>query len=487
MARSQLSVVRFGALFGAAAAVLLVPASVSAESDAGEAAFETAAELEPADAAAPGLSGASSDEPSDLELFGSVPAEAPADASAAAADAGMLPGGFSVTGAEAGNGALAQDAVPTAPVALVPEPVVASGIVLGPRGLDDQGRAGRLHTVAKGNTLWDLSNAYLGTPWVWPSVWIDNDDIANPHLIVPGDKIWITANEMRVVTDAEAEAFVATAAEMAAAPPVFDDAPVAAFDGADEPSTLEAFPVAVPGMQSQSASSGRRVTVVQREAMGFMSADEYDGASSIVDSPVERTFLAQGDEVVIGVGEGDVEIGDQFMIFQVVEEVRDPQNYRLIGHHVDPLGWLEVRSLTGDTAIAQIRTSYAEIARGVQVVRREPLPASVEVRTTPEVVEGRVVFLPSERTLMADGGHVYINRGEFHGVEVGSELEVYDSGKIVNDRPRRVDVRTPDHIVGKLVVVSVQPDSAVAFVLWSNREVEVGDLVRPRIPALAQR
>ena len=87
-------------------------------------------------------------------------------------------------------------------------PTTVSGVVLGPVGVDDQGRKGRLHTVAKGDTLWDLSAAYLGTPWVWPSVWIDNDDIANPHLILPGDKIWITAEEMRVVTDVEAEAFL---------------------------------------------------------------------------------------------------------------------------------------------------------------------------------------------------------------------------------------------------------------------------------------
>lgn len=376
-----------------------------------------------------------------------------------------------------------------APIVVSPvaEPVTSAGIVLGPRGIDDQGRAGRLHTVARGNTLWDLSNAYLGTPWVWPSVWTDNDDIANPHLIVPGDKIWITANEMRVVTDAEAEAFVAQAAQMAAAPPVFDTGAPAAFDGADEPSTLKSFPVAVPGVQAQNSATGRRVTVVQREAMGFMSADEYDGASSIVGSSVERTFLAQGDDVVIGVGEGDVALGDRFLIFKRVDEIRDPKTLRLLGHHIDPLGWLEVRELTGETSIAQIRTSYAEIARGVQIARRDPVSASVEVRTTPEVVEGRVVFLPHERTLMDDGGHVYLNRGEFHGVEVGSELEIFEEGKIVTDRPRREDVRTPDHVVGKVVVISVQPDSSVAFVLWTKRELEVGDSFRPSLPSLAQR
>ena len=88
---------------------------------------------------------------------------------------------------------------------------------------------------------------------------------------------------------------------------------------------------------------------------------------------------------------------------------------------------------------------------------------------------------------MSDGGYVYINRGEFHGVETGSELEVYDSGSIVNDQVSRVDVRTPDLAVAQLIVVSVEPESAVAFVLSASRELEVGDSVRPRIRSLARR
>ena len=76
----------------------------------------------------------------------------------------------------------AMPASPAAPVAEAPAAQKKS-IVLGPEGVDDEGRVGRLHTVTRGDTLWDVSAAYLGTPWVWPSVWIDNHDIANPHLI----------------------------------------------------------------------------------------------------------------------------------------------------------------------------------------------------------------------------------------------------------------------------------------------------------------
>ncbi len=48
------------------------------------------------------------------------------------------------------------------------------------------------HTVVKGDTLWDISMKYLKTPWKWPLVWANNQDITNPHLIYPGDIVIIT-------------------------------------------------------------------------------------------------------------------------------------------------------------------------------------------------------------------------------------------------------------------------------------------------------
>ena len=80
---------------------------------------------------------------------------------------------------------------------------------LGPWAVDEKGNVGRIHTVISGDTLWDISSAYLGTAWVWPAVWRDNDDIANPHLILPEDRIWITAGEMRKITRERADAMIA--------------------------------------------------------------------------------------------------------------------------------------------------------------------------------------------------------------------------------------------------------------------------------------
>jgi hypothetical protein len=328
---------------------------------------------------------------------------------------------------------------------------------LGEVGYDDQGRQGRIHVVARGDTLWHISDAYLGTPWVWPSIWKDNDDIANPHRIFPGDRIWITPWEMRRLTAAEADRMLAAhPAEQSPEPEVVS-----------QPAPPE--PAVDPQMFHRESAE---------ELVGLVSEETVESSASIVSAVPSRVMLGSGDRVYIGLGRDEVAKGDRFTIFRTREKVFDPETGRMLGWHVEYLGWLEVIEPADETSVAEIRLSGAEIGLGDRLMRREPPQLDIAIGPSPTDVEGRISFFPNRRTLMASNDFVYLNRGSDDGLSVGSPLEVYRDGYSVRETARDETVRVPDRVVAQLLVLRAEPNSSVAVVRQTQEELELGDRFR---------
>jgi hypothetical protein len=318
---------------------------------------------------------------------------------------------------------------------------------LGTPGVDEQGRSGRIHVVKSGDTLWDVSDAYLGTPWVWPAIWSENTDIENPHLIRPGDRLWITEGEIRRISAEEADRMMAGAS-----------VPAALADG------LETGP---PG----------RFRVADIETVGFVSSSQIQGLATIVDSTVERVWLGDHDSVILGLGEGEVSVGQRLEIFRQGPAVKDPQTRLPIGWETKVLGWAEVVEVHEETAVAMIRMSRGEIRRGDHVLPRPSVNSEIVVGTRPDV-EGAVVHTPNDRFDMGSLDVVYLNRGAGQGLEVGSPLEVYRPIGTEFDEVRGDYRKLPDHVIGKLLVVATTPGTATAVVTHSTTEINAGDSFR---------
>jgi hypothetical protein len=332
------------------------------------------------------------------------------------------------------------------------EEAIAKPIELGPAGVDQHGHAGRIHRVLDGDTLWDISDAYLGTPWVWPSVWEDNDAIADPHLIYPGDHVWISPYDMRKVSEEEAQALMAGTLEIPAA-----------MEDADLMPSFKSRPVF-------------RYTELQ--TAGFVTMDDFDGAAAIVDSNEhERSLLSDNTEVIIGLGDSEVAIGDQFEIFRTEERVLDPETDKPVGYLTEELGWLEVTAVHEESATAMIKSSRSEIERGDHLLPRRFRDIDIEVMDMPEVA-GQVMHTPSRRLELAQRDVIYLNRGSSHGIEVGSPLEIYRPlGDGLDDAQQRMR-KLPDHVLAKMIVVDVHDETAVAVLMHTTREITRGDHFR---------
>jgi hypothetical protein len=341
---------------------------------------------------------------------------------------------------------------PSVPAAPAPAPAKPA-VVLGEVGYDELGRPGRIHIVVRGDTLWDISDAYLGTPWVWPSIWTDNDDIQNPHLILPKDRIWITPYEMRRISKEEADALLAGS------------------PGADEVEPLDSEPVPAD-------VAPRTYRVASIEASGLITSEQLEASASIIDSVGPRVMMSQPDDVYIGYGRDEAAVGDEFTVFRTREKIFDPDTNRLLGYHVDILGWVEVTKPDDETSIAIIRQSNSEMEVGDRILAREPLQREIEVMDPPQGVEGKLSFFPKGRTHMGSDDFVYLNRGEMDGLQVGSPLTVYRPGWNGPERARNERVRIPDLPIADLLVVTARPETAVAVVTHTTTELELGDSFR---------
>jgi LysM domain len=405
-----------------------------------------------------------------------APAPAPAEPEAAAtesAPADAMPAAESVAEEEAAPAEAApEEAAPAeADAAAASEPPSDAAaaetpaaetpekkVELGPVGHDAQGRPGRIHVVARGDTLWDISDAYLGTPWVWPSLWKDNDDIKNPHLIFPGDRIWISPFEMRKVTEAEAAELLAAQGEVAPAPAALAE--------------TDAMPT------TRSLGSYHFPDI---DTIGFVTREQYDGAATILESAEPRKWLTDHSQVVIGLGAGEVQVGDQFDIFRTEARVTDLDTGTHYGWATKQLGWLEVTRVDEETSRAIVRMSRYEMQRGDHLLPRRVRSADIPIATSPGPVEGRVVHTPDRRLQMSQTDVVYLDRGTRDGLAVGSPLEIYrrlgEQGAAV-DEAQNQERRIPDHVVAKMLVVDVYDDTSVAVVTHTTEELNRGDHFR---------
>lgn len=319
---------------------------------------------------------------------------------------------------------------------------------------------GEVHTVQDGDTLWDLSSRYLGSPWYWPKVWSYNPEIANPHWIYPGNQVRFFGGGEEVpqrVDTGEETPDVAAPTEMATAA------------------------VTVTGKIGYDVSSARPVTT-----QGFVTPRELDEAGRIEGSPNGAHMLSFPDNVYVRFKRNaPAKVGDRYVVFHTTQPVKHPRTGKPLGFLTDFVGTLRVVRVDKGVVTAQIVDTWDGIERGDLVGpygekltdRVAPRPNTKELNAT--VVTPLVPYL----SLLGEHHTVVLDKGSADGVQLGNTFTILRQGDpsrtvlgqmYAKPQPKE-DKTLPWEDIGTCMVTEVKERTNNCLMMRSLQEVSPGD------------
>ncbi|URI09848.1 LysM peptidoglycan-binding domain-containing protein [Aquincola tertiaricarbonis] len=321
------------------------------------------------------------------------------------------------------------------------------------------------YTVKSGDTLWRISGLFLRKPWRWPELWGMNlADIRNPHLIYPGQVLWLDRSGDR--------------ARLRLGQPV----------GGGSNATVKLSPRVRSGPVGNDAISSVPLHLIApflNEAVVF-NTDELGGAPRVVAAPEGRVLMSRGELAYV---RGDLGGLRDWRLFRETKPLRDPETQEVLGHEARFVGTAEfVRP--GDTVAtadgkAQVVPATVRIISNREEVgigdRLAPVPSrdfsSYAPHAPANPVNGRIIAIYGDALSAGQNQIVSLNRGSADGMERGHVLSLWQRGATTVDRsdPDRAVMQLPDERNGLLFVFSVFDRVSYALILQVQAPVRAGD------------
>ena len=355
------------------------------------------------------------------------------------------------------------------------------------------------YIVVEGDTLWDISGRFLDEPWQWPAIWHANQQIENPHLIYPGDRISL----------------------------VYIDGQPRLMVDRGRPTVRLSPETRVTSRQPIPPISHDRIQGLIRNFRHIGSQEELDALPYVVANAEQRRQAVVMDNTYVRNLDG--EVGQFYAIMRLANiyyrkkgEIRravepgygqhaptsrewhptwweragnlNPQNYGdIVGFELVQVaeGML---AKTGDPAIITIGSSQEPVMEGDFVVPIDDpgyvdqyQPAAMD-----SVPEGmRVLAVQGDNRLVGHLKMVSISGGSLQGIQPGHVFSTFRPGQKIRD-----DVKYPagsladagtwkgDHVVlpdewgGHIMVFRVYDEVSYALVMQGERPVREFDVLR---------
>ncbi|MEE9342574.1 MAG: LysM peptidoglycan-binding domain-containing protein [Gammaproteobacteria bacterium] len=305
------------------------------------------------------------------------------------------------------------------------------------------------YTVVKGDTLWDISAMFLNTPWLWPEIWHANPQVANPHLIYPGDLLTLIYIDGQPRLQLNRGYRTVKLSPQARTESLTDAIPTIPFD------RIQQF-------LSKPLVVGK---------------DELAQAAYVVSSAGEHLITGAGDNVYVrGLGATS---NSRYNLFRPGDTYIDPLTDEILGYEAIYLGEGKL-TRAGDPATMKLLKTTREIANGSRVLpaQDESINSHFAPHEPAAGANGSIIAVVDGVTQIGQYQVVVINRGARESIDVGTVFAVEKRGAIVPDRfsgLKNDSVKLPDEEAGLLMVFRVFEKVSYAVVMEATQTLNVGD------------
>lgn len=305
------------------------------------------------------------------------------------------------------------------------------------------------YEVEAGDTLWDISAIFLRDPWMWPEIWHANQQIANPHLIIPGDLISL------VYIDGKPRLQVNRSREYKLSPQIHT---------VDHQQAITALPLdTIDNFLSKS-----RVT----------SSAELNAAPYVLGGYERRLLMGMGDDFYARGDFTDNQL--TYGIYRRGDPYIEPSTGEVLGLRAEDVGSAKVKAVKDSIATLGATRSAGEIRFKDRLLSREErsLVSSFYPRAPKDKVAGVVLNVEGGVRNAGALDVVALNRGNRDGLQAGDTLAIYKEGEMIKDRIADERIRLPDERIGLLMVFSTYDKMSFGLVMQADRQLDIGDLVR---------
>lgn len=313
------------------------------------------------------------------------------------------------------------------------------------------------YIVKKGDTLWDISALFLNDPWLWPELWRVNEDIANPHLIYPGDKLYLVWRNGQPQLVRKQQKTLLPEGEVAVK---------------RDPLRMFPRPLLDPYIDEHLVVSPTELKTLPIVLGDNRGAPRINGMAPV--------FI-----------DGDLEVGASYRVFTPTTHFEQGV---LLRHVADLTVELDHSEMVEGT----VQSPQREIRRGdvVLPMTESMIPSLIEAQPGADL-DGYLLASFNERKQQGLYDLVVLSIGANDGVVPGQMYRALRRGISVfrdGDQPEAVNVYKPTHdlsrlwretsqlppaVTAEMMVVATQANTSFAIVVRSREWLQVGDYFVP--------